>query len=335
MKKLNFFDKLLFFINTVVAVLLLITYVLPFIDPAKYSSIAILSLAYPMLLIINITFVIFWIVKLKFHFILSAICILIGLSHVHDFYAIEGKEIIKEDDVKLLSFNVRQFNRYHWIESPTVKQDICDLINKQQPDIICFQEYINAKGLQLNIPLAYEYKTSASGMAIYSDYKVLNKGAINFKNSSNNIIFADLKIGKEVVRVYNVHLQSFSLDTHKENYGNKDKDALIKRFKTVFKQQSHQIKTLKKHIEECPHRTIVSGDFNNTAFSWNYHEIMENRKDAFVEAGTNFGKSYHYFFPFRIDFILPDNSMEVGKFTTYDVNLSDHYPIMARINLNN
>ena len=335
MKKLNFFDKFLFFINSLVAILLLFTYALPFIDPEKHPGIAILSLAYPILLIINITFVVFWIVKLKLHFLLSAISILIGLSHIHDFYVLENKEVIKDSDIKLLSFNVRRFNVYNWIKSPTIKQDICDFVNKENPDIVFFQEYTNEKNVRLNITNTYVYKTSASGIAIYSKYEILNKGAINFKNTANNIIYADLKINKEIVRVYNVHLQSFRIDTQKEHYGDKDNEALVKRFKSVFKEQSHQIKVLKEHIKNCKYRTIVAGDFNNTAFSWNYHEIMEGRKDAFVEAGINFGKSYHYFFPFRIDFILPDNTMEVGKFTTYDVNLSDHYPIMARINLNN
>ena len=328
MKNLNFFDKMLFFINIVVAFLLLTTYTLPFIDPEKNSSIAILSLAYPGLLILNLIFVIFWIIKLKIHFLTSTICILLGLSHVHDFYSFEKKEVIDQKDIKLLSFNVRQFNRLHWIKSPTIKQDISDFINKQNPDIVFFQEYTKTEGISLTIPKVFDYRVYTNGMAIYSRYKVINKGAINFKNTGNNIIY-------EIIRVYNLHLESFQLDTNKKNYGNKDKTALLKRFKTVFSKQAHQIKTLKKHIKNCPYRTIVAGDFNNTAFSWSYHEIMKGRKDAFKEAGLYFGKSYKYLFPFRIDFILPESSMEVSSFTTYNVNLSDHFPIMARIKLNN
>ncbi|MGY5354249.1 endonuclease/exonuclease/phosphatase family protein [Wenyingzhuangia sp. IMCC45467] len=333
MKRLNYFDKFLFLINVVVAVLLLTTYTLPFIDPEKHPSIAILSLAYPLLLVTNITFVVFWMIKLKFHFLLSIISIFIGISHLHDFYSIEEKEVIKENDIKILSFNVRQFNRFNWIKSPTVKQDICDFINNEQPDIVCIQEHKHDKNVKINLPKVYMHRES--DLAIYSKFPVVNKGKHLFKPNGNNIIYIDLKINNEIVRVYNVHLQSFRLDTQKEHYGGANNEALVKRFKDVFREQSHQIKILKEHIQKCKYRTIVAGDFNNTAFSWNYHEITENRKDAFVEAGVGLGKSYHYFFPFRIDFILPDNTMEVGKFTTYDVNLSDHFPIMARINLNN
>lgn len=333
MKKLNFFDKFFLFINVLVAILLLTTYALPFIDPEKHPSIAILSLAYPILLVINIAFAILWMVKLKFQFLISTICILIGISHIHDFYVIEGKEVLQENDIKVFSFNVRMFNQFKWIDSPTVKQDICNLIEKVNPDIICLQEDKNNRNVEIKLPKVFEHRRS--NLSIYSKYPIANKGKYLLDKEGNNIIYVDLKINKEIIRIYNVHLQSFRLDTRKKHYGGADNEALIHRFKSVFREQSSQIKILKEHIKNCKYRTIVMGDFNNTAFSWNYHEIMEGRKDAFVEAGTNFGKSFHYFFPFRIDFILPDNSMEVGKFTTYDVNLSDHFPIMARINLNN
>lgn len=333
MKKLHFFDKVFFFINTIVAILLLTTYILPYIDPEKQPEIAILSLGYPVLLFINIIFAILWIVKLKIHCLLSIISILIGINYIHNFYVIENKAVINEDDIKLLSFNVKNFNHFMDIKSPNIKQDICDFINQQSLDIACIQEHKHDKNVSLNIPLVYKHKNS--NLAIYSKFPLIKKGSFDFKNTGNNIIYTDLKINKEIIRVYNVHLQSFRLNTQKENYGESNKDALFKKFKTVFKQQAHQIKVLKEHIKNCPYRSIVMGDFNNTAFSWNYHEIIEGRKDAFVEAGTKFGKSYHYFFPFRIDFILPDDSMEIGKFTTYHVNLSDHDPIMARINLNN
>ncbi|MBD09318.1 MAG: endonuclease, partial [Flavobacteriaceae bacterium] len=58
--------------------------------------------------------------------------------------------------------------------------------------------------------------------------------------------------------------------------------------------------------------------------------------DTFEEAGNGFGKSFDIkFFPLRIDFILADERFKVNGFKTYsDVNLSDHYPIKATLNLN-
>ena len=57
---------------------------------------------------------------------------------------------------------------------------------------------------------------------------------------------------------------------------------------------------------------------------------MQNKKDAFVEAGKGFGSTYKFTFPIRIDFIMPDQSIKVNSFKTYGDKLSDHFPVMAR-----
>ena len=42
---------------------------------------------------------------------------------------------------------------------------------------------------------------------------------------------------------------------------------------------------------------------------------------------------FDYFFPLRIDFILVDERLTVNNFKSYPLKYSDHYPIMARINI--
>ena len=56
--------------------------------------------------------------------------------------------------------------------------------------------------------------------------------------------------------------------------------------------------------------------------------------DTFEKAGNGFGRTFSLkYFPLRIDFILADPSFEVNYFRTYDVKLSDHYPIMTKLSL--
>jgi endonuclease/exonuclease/phosphatase family metal-dependent hydrolase len=65
-----------------------------------------------------------------------------------------------------------------------------------------------------------------------------------------------------------------------------------------------------------------------------YKQIKGDLQDAFVEAGNGFGRTYNFrFFPVRIDFILVDDAFEVNSFKTFDVELSDHYPVMSRVKL--
>ena len=86
MKKLSWIDKLLFVINSLFATILLLSYLLPFIPPSRFSSISIMSLLVPVLILINLLFAVYWIVKLKRQFILSILVLLIGFQHVNSFY---------------------------------------------------------------------------------------------------------------------------------------------------------------------------------------------------------------------------------------------------------
>ena len=79
---------------------------------------------------------------------------------------------------------------------------------------------------------------------------------------------------------------------------------------------------------------IVSGDFNNTPYSYVYRKIKGNMIDAFQEGGNGFGRTFDFkYFPVRIDFILVDESFKVNGFKTYEEKLSDHYPILTKVNL--
>ena len=64
-----------------------------------------------------------------------------------------------------------------------------------------------------------------------------------------------------------------------------------------------------------------------------YQKLSKNKKDAFLEAGIGIGKSFRYIYPMRIDFILTDKNATVNQYKSFnDIKLSDHYPIMSRIN---
>ena len=82
----------------------------------------------------------------------------------------------------------------------------------------------------------------------------------------------------------------------------------------------------------------ISNDITNVAKKIksriDEEDLVEDLKDTFKEQGNGFGRTYDFkFFPLRIDFILADQSFEVDSFKTFDVEYSDHYPIMTRLSL--
>ena len=335
MKKLSVINKIIYLLNSVLATVLLLSYLLPLVSPEKIPAFAILSLFVPTLIILNIFFVIYWTIKLKKHFFLSAIILVIGWFFSNPPYKLTENKSSLNDDLKVMSYNVRMFNHWKWTDDPNIPKKISAFVSDKSPDILCFQEYYTLEKQPFLYPYKYvrtKNKKDKIGLAIYSKFPIINQGSLDLKNTSNNIIFVDIVRKKDTIRVYNLHLQSLELNTNKENFGQENSEKLIARLKERFKKQAEQTEVFTAHEKQWKGKEIVAGDFNNTSYSWVYNQISKDKKDTFIEAGKGFGKSYNYWFPMRIDFILTDKNAIVNQFSSFPEKNSDHFPILTRIN---
>ncbi|MCB0382036.1 MAG: endonuclease/exonuclease/phosphatase family protein [Psychroserpens sp.] len=338
MKNLRGFDKLIFVVNSLMAFVLLLSYVLPFMATKQFAILSVLSLAVPALIIINILFAVYWLLNVKRQLLLSLIVLVIGYNHVFSLYKFSSsKNVDDSQNISVMNYNVRLFNAFNWIKDVNVKQDISDFIAEKQPDILCMQEYRPDSEVLLEGYYKYEElsgKQVKNGQAIFTKFPIVNSGSIEFPNTSNNAIFADIVKGADTIRIYNVHLQSLGIDPAMEKLKEENSENLLKRVSSTFKMQQFQTELFLKHKKQCPYKMIICGDFNNTAYSYVYKEIKGNLKDAFKQAGNGFGRTFDFkFFPVRIDFVLVDEGFKVNSFKTYDVKLSDHYPVMAKVKL--
>ena len=336
MKKNSLSSRLFFFINSVFATVLLISYLLPYISPKTIPAVAVFSLFVPLLVVLNFSFFIYWLLKIHKNALLSLLVLIIGSFTSPPLLKFSNKEIILNNDLKVMSYNVRLFNHYKHLDDVTSEQKIYKFINKEDPDIIAIQEFYQSKLLNILLPNKYiktKVKNDKFGLAIYSKYPIIKAGSLNFKNSANNTIYVDIVKKKDTIRVYNVHLESLKVNPEKENFGEKDSERLFKRLANGFKKQVNQTELILQHENSWKGKKVICGDFNNTAYSWVYQKLSKNKKDAFLEAGIGIGKSFRYIYPMRIDFILIDKNATVNQYKTYnDIKLSDHYPIMSRIN---
>lgn len=335
MKKYSTTQKILFFINLVLATILLISYTLPYISPLLISTIAVFTLFVPLLIVLNIAFCVYWFVKLHKNGLLSLLVLFIGWFVSVPFIRFSNKETVLNDDLKVMSYNVRGFNHYKHNNDITTEQKIYEFINKKNLDVIAIQEFYSSDLLDIKLPYKYVKTKSVNskfGLAIYSKYPIVNSGSLNFEKSLNNTIFVDILKNKDTIRVYNIHLQSLKLNTSKEHFGEKNSERLFKRLKNGFRKQASQTELIIQHKYSWRKKMIICGDFNNTSYSWVYQKLSENKKDAFLEAGIGLGKSFRYVYPMRIDFIFTDTKATINQYKTYsDIDLSDHYPIMTRL----
>lgn len=339
MKKLNLWNKIVFTINSLVAFLLLISYLLPYVPPKSFATISALSLSVPVLIILNILFFIYWLMRVKKQLLLSLLVLVLGWNHVTSLYKFSSSLNKKDkDNISIMSFNVRLFNHYNWIPDKSVREDIIVFFKSESPEVICLQEYTRGLPIKLegyNHFNARYMKNVRGGMAMFSKYPIINGGSLDFPDSYNNGLFMDIVKGKDTIRVYNVHLQSSGINTDVEALKNEPSDGLFSQIKNVFQKQQEQAELINQHRSETSYKTILAGDFNNTAHSYVYNEIKGDLLDTFEEVGNGFGRTFDFkFFPFRIDFILVDKAFKVNGFKNYNKKLSDHYPIKATVKLN-
>lgn len=348
MKNLSWFNKLMFFLNIVLTVSTFIAYVLPFLAPKIFPIMSVLTLFMPVFFVLNGLFFVYWGIQFKKRMILSGLVLLMGITFINKFYKFSGKELpAGENDFVVMSYNVRLFNVFKWLERDDVPDNILAFINEKNPDILCIQEYSNSAHIDLKVyPHRYIFSEGnqiKTGQAIFSKFPIINEGNIMFSNSGNNAVFADIKRGKDIIRVYNMHLQSIKISPDVNeindnidalNEGGKSQ-KLLKRISVAFAEQQQQAEILKEHKKDCPYPVIICGDMNNSAFSYVYRNIKGKLKDSFEEAGKGFGATYKFrYYPARIDYIFVDGTMKVKQFESFsDFENSDHYPIMARLSM--
>ncbi|WP_293895417.1 endonuclease/exonuclease/phosphatase family protein [Flavobacterium sp.] len=345
MKKLSWFNKIIFGFNIVITVLTFVAYVLPFLAPKMFPLLSVLTLILPLFLILNALFFIYWLLQLKRQVILSGLVLLLGITFINKFYKFSSSDIeATEKDFTVMSYNVRLFNLFDWIDSNDVGNTILGFINEQNPDILCIQEYSESAKVDLRV---YKYKTIfmegkliKTGQAIFSKFPIFNQGDFKIPTAGNNIIYADIKKGKDTIRVYNIHLQSIKISPdvneiseHVDAINQSKSQQLFNRIRDAFKKQEQQAEILVKHKNSCPYPVIICGDMNNSPFSYVYRSIKSDLNDCFVESGNGFGQTYKFkYYPARIDYIFANKKMKVKSFKTFTgFENSDHFPIMTRL----
>ena len=334
MKGLNFFDKLIFSVNSLAAFLLLIAYILPYIPPKSFSLLSVLSLAVPVLIVLNIVFFLYWLFNVKKQLLLSLIVLLLGFNYITSIYKFTGSKIVEDtENFSVMNYNVRLFNLFEWLSNDSVETDIINFIQSEKPSIVSFQEYHKNSKFSLQGYEKFEHVSDGnvkSGQAIFSKFPIVNSGSITFPHTSNNAIFVDIVKQKDTIRIYNLHLQSSKISTEVSELKKESSEKLTRRIGEVFQMQQSQAELVLRHKAKCPYKVILTGDFNNTAYSYVYNQIKGDLQDTFKAAGNGFGKTFSFnMIPLRIDFILADKDFTVNGFKNYDVNLSDHYPIKA------
>ncbi len=364
--------KVAVILNLIASFFLIISDISCFLSPYSFWLLAFFGLCFPLLLFLNILFIILWITLKKKIFLISLITILLGFNHLTHIYNFSSTKNSNNKDVfKVMSYNIHFFSFFDYKLNDyqhrfTQRNNILALVKSEAPDIICFQEfffdkYSGFKTLDTLLQIqdakyfyaSYSSDTNKcmflSGAATFSKYPIINSGVLTFAFSNENrCIYTDIVKGTDTIRVYNVQMESIKLDKEEEDFytgnnttnpvGGKSKKGLgsiFSKIKTAFIKRAYQANELSQMIKGCRYHVLVCGDFNDTPTSYTYHVLTGNLSDSFYESGNGLGTTYNGKFPTsRIDYILHDKAMKSLSFKTLNVNNSDHFPIVSNIILN-
>jgi len=78
-------EKIILVVNIVAALLLILSYSAPLVNPSRILFPAFLGLAYPYILLANLVFLLYWIIRFKKTLLISLVAILLGWGHLMNF----------------------------------------------------------------------------------------------------------------------------------------------------------------------------------------------------------------------------------------------------------
>lgn len=319
-----------------------------YIPPDKFWMISVAGLIYPWVLALNFIFCLVWFfVKPKF-ILLSFLSILLGWGILNRFIQLQGKET-DEQDIKVVSYNVRHFTG----SSVNASRDLAELIkgflNEKQPDIICLQEVMFGSRKIFNLEAIrrefknikhYQYASTSQtgGSVTMTRYPIINMEEIRFENSGNIALSTDVVAGKDTIRIFNVHLQSYRINPDKyriidspgisSDENRREARELGIKYRKAVKMRAVQARLINEKIKDSPYQVLVCGDFNDTPASYAYQKVRGKLRDSFVDSGEGIGNTYIGKLPsFRIDYILHSKLFESYNFKVHDVEYSDHRPV--------
>lgn len=357
---LSFFSRTA---NLIAFVLLILSGFAAKINPDYFWPFGLLGLAYPIIALLNIFFILSWILRKRFFFIFSLLGLVLTYPQLKAQLALPflQEEVDEVSNLRVMSYNVRNFDLYNWSKNQSSRTSMMDSIQKYQPDVLMIQEYYTDQGKFKNDEairqMGYRYhqkaielvrkETNEWGVAIFSKYPIIESGEIIRQQQpspygfyNNRGVYADIVIEGRRIRMITVHLQSIyfsnedynSIQEIKEETTQAYKKAIpiIKKLGRAFVQRGIQAAELKAFMEDSPYPVILAGDFNDTPGSYAYQHLAKGMNDAFLDKGQGLGATYNGKIPLlRIDYILSDQLFKTTDFKLIKNPNSDHFPIVA------
>lgn len=356
-------DAVMTVMTVALAVTGVLTLMVPYVKPARLGVLPVLAVVAPIVYVGVIVTMLYWIMRWRWRRAGVMIALAVaGLAYVPRYFNPQLRRVYDQPTyqrsaLKVMSYNLRCF--FPDSKNPDFTYDsIADFVLRFSPDVICFQEYLHRNNMAQHRfdSMMGDYRKAVlenidSPIAIYSRYRIADWGRVAYLDADSvkrgKAMWADIVVGHDTLRVFNVHLNSTSIKSDEADYivnykymsdsaRNTKLLGMVRRLNENTVNRSYHVDELAAMMRATTHATILCGDFNDTPMSYAYQTLAHSMTDAFRECGQGYSHTYRGFFDLlRIDYALFDSErFDVLSYEVPDsICWSDHLPVCVRAQL--
>ncbi|MBX2817716.1 MAG: endonuclease/exonuclease/phosphatase family protein [Saprospiraceae bacterium] len=325
---MKFLTKLSLWINVLIVAMTLMGYLASYVHPATMSIFQTIGLLMPLLLVINLFYLFFWICLRKKFFWLSLVTLILGFQQIQRLAAFHFDNDVPEDRLSICSFNGQNYNR-----TDRIKDFLSDQVLPEDLGILCLQEISKQHLEGVQQAGGFDHSHYHLGKFILSKYPIINQDHHQFDGTVTGCVWADIATEGGTIRVYNIHLHSNKISSDDlEEFATIP--FALSNYSNALQERSRQAQEILKMVSDSPYPTIVVGDFNDSPFSYTYQLFADQLIDQFKASGLGIGATYAGSVPgLKIDYIFADENFEPLHHRILRTKISDHFPLVSYLRL--
>lgn len=365
---MKFLRTILFTLNLILAVGLILTTLAGTVRPSTTLVPSVLAYGYLPLLAANVLMVLLWLLMKRWEALLSVAVIVLRWGMVGMFFQLGGTTKVPAAEehpsmVTLMSYNVHMFygqEDYHPEKKDSIAAEFLSLVREHRPDVLCLQEYQDYKPLVDSLVqdgYNHYYGTHTASGGRPSGTVVFSRLPISYVSRiDNSKLMVELLQEGQRLRVCCVHMDSYQFDNkdreelERMRHGEvqqSSRKTLGKVKETILSHEEEWEQQLKPVVTESSTPMVLAGDMNDIPGSWLYRQITKELHDTYREKGVGFVTTYNggdeqllplgsgWLPKFRIDMVFHSDGLRTLSYRRIKTHLSDHYPVLVALEMEN